>query len=179
MDTETSRPDPNRELKAMQAVADALRDLDPEVMQRVLRWAAETFNLGPSTPTPTLGAQRQDAQASNGGDERPEAEYADLATFFAAASPATGPERALVVAYWIQTVQGNSEFDTFAVSSELKNMGHPLANVTVTIASLMTQRPQLIIQTRKVGKAQQARKRYRLTGEGIRRVRQMLTQTNG
>jgi DNA-binding PadR family transcriptional regulator len=41
----------------------------------------------------------------------------------------------------------------------------------------MARKPALVIQTRKGGSSKQARKRYRLTGEGIRAVEKMIAES--
>ncbi len=38
----------------------------------------------------------------------------------------------------------------------------------------MDAKPQLVIQTRKSGKAKQARKKYRVTAEGVARIKELI-----
>src|SRR5204862_6999499 len=103
-------------------------------------------------------------------------EYQDFPTLFDAASPATEPEHAHVARYWIQVNQGKEDLHGQLLNDELKNMGHGIGNVTDALSSLIERRPALVIQTRKSGTSRQARKKYRLTTEGIRAVEQMLAQ---
>jgi hypothetical protein len=80
----------------------------------------------------------------------------------------------LVVGYWFQVHQGMKDFDSQRVNAELKNMGHGVGNITEAFTRLIDRRPQFVIQTRKSGTARQARKLYRVTNEGIKRVQSML-----
>jgi hypothetical protein len=171
---------PEQELEAMKAVAAALTGIDRVSAQRVLRWAAEIFKLTPlATEQPRSAGPPIGAAPPPGESEVPPD---DLASLFASAAPESGPEKALVAGYFQQVTKGAPEFDAQALNAELKHLGHQLSNVTVTLSALINQAPSLVIQTKKLGKGQQARKRYRLTYAGIQRVRQMLgraTATSG
>jgi len=52
-------------------------------------------------------------------------------------------------------------------------------NITVALGALVDDTPRLVIQTHKAGKTKQARKKYKLTAEGIKRIKQMLTGNSG
>lgn len=169
------------ELAAMKGVVDALAGMDGAAIARVLCWAAEQY----AVPAPRAGRVASGVAARDGDMESqlvepPNSSAADL---FAATAPRTGPERALVAAYWFQVNCGQSEFDAKSLNDELKHLGHGLSNVTATLSSLMSHRPHLVIQTRKFGRGAQARKRYKLTHEGVRVVRAMIDasadQSNG
>jgi hypothetical protein len=155
----------------MRAVAEALADMDEESAARVLRWAVERFGRSPtgaatrpSVGTSTMNSFRGMVDARS---------YEDLASFFAAAQRTSGPEKALVVGYWHQVIGKKDELDAQTINRDLKNLGHQLANVTVTLGRLMSQRPALVVQIRK-GQGKAARKGYRLSNEGIKKVEQWL-----
>lgn len=161
------------ELAAMKSLVDALQGLEPDSIARVLRWGAEQFDV-------PVG-ERQGKLASQSPHNDPTTTHTDHGTsadLLAAAGARNGPERALVVAYWLQVIQESAEFDAQSLNKELKHAGHGLANVTATLSSLMNQRPQLVIQTHKSGRGAQGRKRYKLTAEGIGRVKAMLHRTD-
>ncbi len=164
----TSATGADEELDAMRAVSNALRALDAASARRVLQWAAERFGIEPGT------SRAVGLSAHHAANDLTTAD--DLAGFFAEAAPQTGPEKALVVGYYQQIVQGASELDAQALNSELKHLGHGLPNITNSMSLLMNQNPSLVIQTKKMGKEQQARKRYKLTNAGIVRVREMLAR---
>jgi DNA-binding PadR family transcriptional regulator len=98
----------------------------------------------------------------------------DLPTTFAAASPKSDTDGELVGAYWLQISKGQADVDAQEVNRELKQLGHGVGNITRAFDHLMAAKPQLVIQTRKSGKVKQARKKYRVTEEGIARVNQLI-----
>jgi hypothetical protein len=100
--------------------------------------------------------------------------FADFAALFEAAQPSTQGEKALAGAYWLQVVQGRADFDSQTLNTDLKQLGHGVANVTSALDQLIRRRPQMVLQVRKSGTSKQARKKYRLTNEGIKRVKTML-----
>jgi hypothetical protein len=168
----TDDSDPMRELAAMQRVAEALSDLPAESVARILRWAAESH--GVSGPRLSLAVSDSGRGYESATVSETASPYSDIAELFSAASPRTGTESALVGGYWFQVINGQPDFDSLSLNRELKNLGRGASNITAALSSLMSQRPQLVIQTKKVGKSFQARKRYRLTQEGISRVRSMI-----
>lgn len=165
----TDNPDPMRELVAMQRVAEALSGLPAESVARVLRWVAESHGVSGPRRSLTVSDSGRGYESATVSES-----YSDIAELFSAASPRTGTESALVGGYWFQVINGQPDFDSLSLNRELKNLGRGASNITAALSSLMSQRPQLVIQTKKVGKSFQARKRYRLTQEGISRVRSMI-----
>jgi hypothetical protein len=158
------------ELTAMQSVLAALQPLDEQARVRVLRWGWERFGEGAAAIT-----AMSDRHAAV-GTERSET-FVDAADVVARASASNGPERALCVGYFLQEVNGQTGFSGQDINSALKHLGHPLSNVTKTLSDLRGQKPALVLQVSKAGRAQQARKTYRLTVAGVDRVRQMLRAT--
>jgi hypothetical protein len=147
------------ELEAMGLIANALRGLDGEQVRRVLLWASDKF-----------GVQLRPSEAAG---QRTSA-FGSLADLYDAANPSSEAQKLLVVAYWFQVVQGNVELESQVLNKALKNLGHAVGNITRAFGSLAETSPRLVIQTRKTGSSKQARKRFKLTVEGIRWVGQML-----
>jgi hypothetical protein len=162
------------ELKAIGEIANALADLTDEQRRNVLLYVNARY----SSQLPPLRGRT----ATSTDSDRPAlgaGQYADLGDLFDAANPQTEAERVLVVAYWVQVVEGTEGFESFRVNKELKHLGHHVSNITRAIDSMIGQTPRLILQTSKSGSARQARKRYKVTREGIKRVQAMLAQSNG
>lgn len=155
------------EIKAMVDISEALSQLEPEAIRRILKWANERFLVKPLSPN---ASDRLVTEAS----ETPT--FTGFHDLFDAASPSTAIDKALVAAYWFQVVQGHEELDGFQLNKELKNLGHPSTNITRDLDSLMNRNPRLVMQIRKEGGSQQARKRYKLTTEGIRSVQRMISK---
>lgn len=169
---ENQAQDPLKELAAMKAIAEALKGLERDGVSRVLRWAADAFGakVPPVANSKESLSQRKWDVKENG----PAPTFGSLADLYAAASPAAESDRALVIGYWFQIGQGEADFDSQAVNKELKHLGYGVGNITQAFSGLMARKPQLVIQTRKSGTSQQARKRYKLTTAGIQAVEKML-----
>jgi hypothetical protein len=166
----TESKKPHGEVAAMGIVEGALQPLDPDERGRILRWAAERFGA----TLPALGTNRQGAGKEQHHVPSDADEPQDLGELYARASPKTEPERALIVAYWVQGTDAKGEFDSQTVNNHLKNLGHAVSNITRTLDDLKKRKPQLVIQIEKAGKAKQARKRFKLTVAGKAEVKRML-----
>jgi hypothetical protein len=166
-------PDQDSELSAMASIVGILGALEDDSRSRVLRYAVERFGFSASIRG---GNVTSDAVATS--DALTSSSFEDFASLFDAANPTSGSIRALVAAYWFQVCLGQSEFDGQSINTELKNLGHPSKNITSDLSSLMNQSPRLAMQLRKSGKSQQARKTYKLTVEGVRRVKALLAGGN-
>jgi hypothetical protein len=160
----------DREIQAMGEIARALKGLDEEAARRVLKWAIDRFQL---RAVAAISGQGGGA----GSGSLPTRAFTDLPELFDAANPQTGLEKVLVVSYWFQVAQGQEEWDSHTVNKWLKQLGHPSGNITRDLDALIKRTPRLVLQVRKGGPSRQARKRYKLTREGIRAVETMLNVT--
>lgn len=163
------------EVTAIGKVNAALVSLEPAIQQRVLRWAAERFNVTlPQTNKPAVDSDKRKQAAEEQGQPDTPGSFTDFASLYDAANPTTEADKALVAGYWVQVLQGSADWNGFSANKELKNLGHGVDNITIAFSALIDSSPRLVMQTHKAGKTKQARKKYKLTNEGIRRVRQML-----
>jgi hypothetical protein len=168
--------DPQLELEAMGVIAKALGPLGSTAKLRVLRWALDLYGREGATPTgagPTGPLDSQAAWPSTA--TRKVTEYSEFGEFYSAARPSTDAEKALVAAAWSQLKEGAQEIDTQAVNTRLKHLGYPIGNITRAFDALKDARPSLVIQLKKMGNSQQARKRYKVTTEGQKEVERMLS----
>lgn len=159
------------EIQAMSQIAAALEPLEPDVVRRVLKWANERYQPKPGQP----GAASMPSDVANPAAAVADRTFADVMELFDAANPESGLDKVLVVAYWHQ--QQGEDWDSQAVNSDLKHLGYPSTNITRDLDNLMSRSPRYVIQTRKEGTTKQARKKYKLTREGIRAVEAMLNRT--
>jgi hypothetical protein len=158
------------ELNAMAAIKTALDTLDETVRDRVLRWARDRYGVtAKTTPVPVAAASTifNTTQASSRGS------VSDVASLFDLANPTTETDKVLVVGYWFQVIRAEADLDSQSLNTELKNLGYPIGNITRAVSALASSTPRLIVQIKKGGTTRQARKKFRLTVEGIRRVEAM------
>jgi hypothetical protein len=166
------------ELEAMSAAYAAVKELEPDSKRRVVVWLFEKCGVSASAikaPTsPPHGSKEE--QGRNSQDDAISS-FSDLATCFGAAGPKTEAEKALIAAAYLQEKGGKDALTGFEVNRELTHMGHALSNVTVAMTTLISQKPQLVAQLRKEGKTKQAKKKYRVTGEGLKKVQAMIASS--
>ena len=166
----------DREVEAMRQIAVALKSLDEQATARVLQWAADRFkvssllNLSEFCPTNRTTTQKNESAQQGEGV----VDFKDLPSLFDAASPSTASEKSLVVGYWLQQIQGMENFGSQTVNSHLKHLGHPVGNITAAFGALKENVPALAHQIGKGGKTRQARKKFKITIEGIRKVQAMI-----
>lgn len=159
----------DKQLSAIQKVVEALSSLEDADRCLVLGYINMRFS-GASSPSPLLAATPTPPQ--NSGAEQQEFKiFPDL---YHAANPETESEKALIGGYWLQCCQGQDSFDSFTINSLLKGMGYSVSNITRAIDALMAQDPKPVMQLKKSGLSRQARKSFKLTTTGIKRVAEML-----
>lgn len=160
------------ELDAMMKVVEALAQLEEPARERVLKYALARFK-----PAGSGGAREENEEVSQPSlvaEERTISSFGQLAEFYHAVQPSTDTEKALVVSCWMQESEARDGIDSYSVNTSLKHLGYPIGNITRALDALVRQRPALMIQLRKGGTSQQARKLFKVTDAGLKRVEEML-----
>ncbi len=173
------------EIDAMSAVATALADLEEGARDRVLRWAADRYGVAMSpvarrvdgSGAVDVGLGASDVTEKEIAEEAPT--YQHFAELFAAASPKSNEDKALVAAYWVQVHEAHDSWASRLLNVELKNLGHSIPNITDALSSNMRKKPQRVIQLKKSGNSRQANKTYKVTHEGLAYVQGMLHGESG
>ncbi len=161
----------DKQINAMQAVVKALDELEQPDLRVVLGFIGMRYG-GIKAPAPPLGGIGG-APAANGANPGTET-YPTFPDLFPAANPETEADKALVAGYWVQVGQQKGQFESFAANSALKDMGYTVSNITRALDALMAQDPKYVMQVKKTGTSRQARKTYKLTQAGLKRVAEML-----
>lgn len=165
----------DKEVSAMAAVNAALAGLEPDAVARVLRWAADRYKVLLPTTAKGKASGKEKAEASEESQvEAENATYEHFSDLFDAADPTTEADRVLVAGYWFQVLQGQSELDSQSLNRELKNTGHGVSHMPHALDDLMNAKPRLLVQLKKKGTTKQARRKFKLTSEGIKKVKLML-----
>lgn len=171
--------DTDLEIEAMGKVSKALGELDDEARGRVIRWVAERYGVElVATKKPQRHAEEtengdhrdeDDQQAEDGGNG-----WEHFAELYDASGASTHAAGMLVAAYWVQIVQGRQSFGSLELNKLLKDLGHGVTGTAKVMSTLIGKKPAHILQLKKSGKSQQARKTYRLTDAGRKAVEQMI-----
>lgn len=163
---------PHLELDVMAKMATLLEPLDQQARGRAMLWLIQSLEI--ELPQIQASKLRMNSAASAPSNSA-SSSYETLADLFHAASPRTDREKALVAAYWIQTSKEVSQFASQEVNSELKHLGFGVSNITDALTQLMNEKPSLVIQLKKSGNSKQARKTYKVTDAGNRKVEEILS----
>jgi hypothetical protein len=165
------------EISAMTKMAEALEDLEPAARSRVLRWAADKYEVALAAAKNLKSGIDSEIESEDetatGNDEQVQ-EHETFAELFSEADPSTSAEKVLVAGYWHQEILGQSDITSAALNKDLKDLGHGITGINEKFDSLMGTKPQLAIQLKKSGSAKQARKKYKITKAGITKVNEML-----
>lgn len=163
-----------QEFAVIQKIHNELVELSDDARIRVLSYLIDLLDIPltsatkPKTDQGPMGAgKRQEVH----GELDEFVEFAELAD---AVEPRTNADRALVAGYWLQQHEGNESFDSQSANKLLKDLGHGVANITAALSALKEQKPALVLQLKKSGSSQQARKKYKVTVAGVRAIEQMI-----
>lgn len=156
------------ELEAMKTIAAALEPLDDAARARALQWATSRFRTGKAL-IPDDRSNPSEAAPAGGTNQ-----YASFADLFDAARPSSERDKALVAAYWMQVCENVGSFPSQTLNALLKDLGHRVGNITEALTALKNEKPALILQLKKSGTSRQARKTYKLSQEGAKRVAGMI-----
>lgn len=167
---------PDIEFEAIRTIYSALEPLDDDARARVINYILSRLEIitdGKTEAEPADVAIGQDGALEEEQSQAPK--YRSFAELFDAAQPNTNANKALVAGYWLQVCQGQEDFGGQSANKELKHLGQGITNITIAANNLREQKPALLIQLRKSGRSQQARKTYKVTVAGIKAVEAMIT----
>jgi len=153
------------EIQAMSDISDALSNLEASAAERVLRWAVDKY------ATSDFEGKRQVDK-----DDKIE-NFSNFIELFEAASPSTEYEKVLVASFWFQEIMENDSVEALSVNNALKNLGHGIGNITREFNRLQKEEPTLVMQVQKKGSSKQARKEYKVTYAGIKKVKNMVSES--
>lgn len=172
------------EIKAMSDCYESLSGLDDASKTRVIQWLISKYDLAAIAKPIAKSVQEETIHilpepTDEGGTTTHRqsvaiADFAEVADIFTKAQPKTDADKVLVVAAFLQIKGGLTDFVSFDVQKELKHLGHGVSNITSSIGQLESKKPKLVVQTRKDGKSKQAKKRYKVTHEGLNAVKEMI-----
>lgn len=174
--------DTDVEIEAMAKVSRALSTLDEEARGRVIRWVSERYGIALASETRRKSGGVEGLSGSDGREEELEEErvgpetspWPHFAELYHASRASTHPEGMLVAAYWVQVVNGQESFGSLELNRLLKDLGHGVTGTAKVMTSLIAKKPALMLQLKKSGRSQQARKTYKLTAAGTKTVEKML-----
>lgn len=168
--------DTNPEFEAFRLIYNALGPLEDDARSRVIKSVITLLDIDAqvSSARQDDGLADEAELAAANAAARGAQTFSDFAELHAAANPATNADRALVAGYWLQVCEGRDNFTGQDVNTALNHLGHRIAHITSAFEALKHGKPQLALQLRKSGSSRQARKTFKLSDAGVKRVQEML-----
>jgi hypothetical protein len=173
-----------QEFDAIAVVHGALQPLEPDARARVLMYIANLLGIADYIPGKRAARKGDSADESEEEEESEDKSgksggaasrnFGTFAELFDAADPHTQNDMALVASYWLQVSNVADSFTAQAASKELANLGHKLPNISRNLTDLKALKPAFVLQLKKSGTSKQARKTYKVSIAGIRRVEEMI-----
>ena len=168
---------PDQEFAAIRTVHGALEPLPPEARSRVVKYIVSLLEIdarvrSPSEPDEDNADEAEETDHDGRVDS--DLSYDSFAELHDAAAPKTNADKALVAGYWLQECQGQENFSAQSANKELNHLGEGIGNITMALEALKKLKPAQILQLKKSGKSRQARKTYKVTVAGVRRVQEMV-----
>ncbi len=175
------------EIEAIVKSYEVIKDLDSASKKRVITWLVNKFGL--SSDLPALqeghkglpGSDSSKTGLSGFISVSPDAPLPEELTGFENAedlfnqiATKTEPEKVLVVASYLQEKLNLQELGGRRINTELKRMNQGVKNITAAISSLTKKAPPLMSQNKKEGSSPQAKKKYHVTEEGVKKVNEAL-----
>lgn len=169
----------DQEIEVLSKCYDLLSGLDDDVKVRALQWLSSKFHLGQTTltlpsesMTVTNGAAAPVATGAQPVAAEPEEKgisaFPSFEALFKHVKPSSDSEKALTAAVYLQLKRDLSELTSAQVQKELKKINNRVSNITQAISALV--KKDLMLQLSKEGTSQQARKKYRVTHEGVKTI---------
>lgn len=126
----------------------------------------------PEEPVPTAKpfADEDSDPQKNLGLKR----YGSIETLFLSSSVNTVSSKILLCAAYLQEKLNIEELSSYDINSRLKKLGYGVSNISNSLNTLIKKDPPLVIQTRKIGDSKQAKRRFKVTEEGLRIARTYL-----
>jgi hypothetical protein len=125
-------------------------------------------------PTPTPGEETETDIASDPLKGLGLKRFRSIETLFLSSNVKTVPSKILLAAAYLQEKLNFEEISSFDINSRLKKMGYGVPNISSSLNSLLKKEPPLMILIGKAGDSKQAKRRFKVTEEGLQMARTYL-----
>ncbi len=170
------------EIVAMNKVLDSLKNLDNGGRKRVIRWLIDRFRLaGGKTPhqlTPPAKVNKQTETESIVKEKlgktaqplkRKEIKnYDTVLDLFSESKAKKSISKILLMAAYLQERHHFKEITTYDINFRLKRIRHEVTNISGIINGILQKKPQLLAEIKKEGQGKHARRKFRVTAEGLK-----------
>jgi hypothetical protein len=100
--------------------------------------------------------------------------YKNIENLFLAADIKSVGSRILLAAAYLQEKHEYDEMSSYDINSRLKKLGYGVSNITTAINTLLNKKTPLMMQTKKDGTSKQAKRKFKVTEEGLELAKSFL-----
>jgi hypothetical protein len=178
------------EITAMSQAFEALKGLDGAQIGRVLHWIKGRFGVRETkltavpaaAVTPAAVEEIIPAPAVEPKQEpkAPVSKKRDLMDFdtvldlFSESTVKKVSSKILLMAAYLQERHNFKEISSYDINFRLKRIGHGVQNISSSINGILKRKPQLMIEMNRDDSSRRARRKFRVTVEGIKVARGFL-----
>lgn len=187
------------EIIAMSETFEALKHLSTEQIRRIIHWIKDRFGLvegkAPAEPTVTISepvpARKEEVIAEAVPEpivkEEPPApkpphkkdliDYDTVLDLFAEANVKKVSDKILLMAAYLQERLNFKEISSYDINFRLKRIGHGVQNISSSINGILKRKQReapMMMELKKEGASKQARRKFKVTDEGLKKARSFL-----
>jgi len=190
------------EISAMSQTFEALKGLRRDQIRRIIHWIKDRFGLveyripvetapaaapvpigepGPAVevvpevvPEPTVTEGPPAEPAAKIPQKKDLIDYDTVLDLFAESNVKKVSSRILLMAAYLQERHNFKEITSYDINFRLKRIGHGIQNISSSINGILKRKPQLMIELKKEGASKQARRKFKVTHEGLKAARNLL-----
>lgn len=168
------------EIVAMNKVFNVFRNLDNGKKKRIIHWLIERFGLtGDKPPRELTQPLEKQTEAKPMVKEKPEKaakplekrgikQYDTVLDLFSEARIKKSTGKILLMAAYLQERHDFKEITTYDINFRLKRIKHGVTNISSLINGILKRKPLLMDEIKKEGQTKHARRKFRVTEEGLK-----------
>lgn len=176
------------ELIAMSQTFEALKNLDKGQVGRVIRWVKDRFGVLDAvtelkvptpdqpvvadTPQPPAAVAPEAPVAAppepKGPHKKGLMDYDTVMDLFADAEVKKVSQKILLMAAFLQERQSFKEISSYDINFRLKRLNQGVQNISSSINGLLNRKPEVMVELERSGSSKQARRKFRVTIEGLK-----------
>jgi len=176
------------EIVAMNKVLDSLKNLDNGGRKRIIHWLKNRFGLAegktPHQLTPPASVNKQTKTQPIVKEEpgtaaiplkkREIKHYDTVLDLFSESRVKKSISKILLMAAYLQERHHFKEITTYDINFRLKRIKHEVTNISSIINGILKKKPQLLAEIKTEGQGKHARRKFKVTDEGLKVARSYL-----
>lgn len=178
------------EIVAMNKALDALKKLDNGGRKRTIHWLRSRFRLAKGktphqfTPPANVHIKKQTETKPIGKEKPGKAakplkkkeikHYDTVLDLFSESRAKKSFSKILLMAAYLQERHHFKEITTYDINFRLKRIKHEVTNISSIINGILKKKPQLLAEIKKEGQGKHARRKFKVTDEGLKVARSYL-----